>query len=80
VATGEKTMKVDFVLYGVSLICIILSAFFFIQSFLVPPEMKLIIPLVLAILGLVFVGLGYLMRSARDLSTPLALQLAGACS
>ena len=50
VATGGKAMKVDLVLYGVSFVCIILSAFFFIQSFLVPHEMKLIMPLVLAIL------------------------------
>ena len=67
-------MRSDYALYGVASVCIILSAFFFIQSDLFPPEMEVIIPSVLVILGLTFVGLGYMMRLGKAVPTPLMYQ------
>jgi len=67
-------MRSDYVLYGFALVCLILSAFFFIQSDLVPSEMEVIIPSVLVILGLTFVGLGYMMRPGEAVPTPLTSQ------
>lgn len=62
-------MRSDYALYSVALICLILSAFFFFRSDLIPTEMKVIIPSVLVILGLAFVGLGYMMRPGEAMST-----------
>jgi len=67
-------MRSDYALYGIALVCLILSAFFFIQSDRIPREMKEIIPSVLVILGLVFVGLGYMMRPGKAVPTPLMSQ------
>lgn len=67
-------MRSDYALYCIALVCLILSSFFFIQSDLVPPEMKVIIPSVLVILGLTFVGLGYMMRPGKAVPTPLTSQ------
>ena len=67
-------MRSDYALYCIALVCLILSAFFFIQNHLVPPEMKVIIPSVLVILSLTFVGLGYMMRPGKAVPTPLTSQ------
>ena len=64
-------MRSDYVLYSVALVCMISSAFFFFQNYLVPPEMEVIIPSALLVLGLAFVGLGYLMRPGKTGPTPL---------